>query len=666
MAMQSSVSEELKSVVNGKNSPFHDSILQHTKDLVEMSRRKMCNYYVKWDQYDEVYRGIKQEDKQDAAAKNRKEPTKMVVPTAHSQIQTFIAFAYAMLTQKEYFYELLGLSPEDSNAARFAEAAMQRDLDHNKFYPKLYQFLLDAARFGVAVYKTSWVEETQFVDEDVPAKTLSFLGMNMTVRSRKTNRVEKVKYQGNKIVNISPYRFFPDPRMPISRFQEGEFVASEDEYSYVDLKQMEQEGLVVGVDDIPNMNTQANPDRRNNSRLFNVEFAQSDAKAMPPGQSKGCFMITEAQVKIVPSKFELSNGKKLGDEEYPVKYLVWYANDQKVIRCEPLNYLHDEFTYSVGEFTPDMNRFLNDGLSSIIDSLQDVISWMINSHITSVRKVISNFLIVDPDSVEMSDIKERRPIIRLKAGAARSGIDRWIKQLQVNDVTQGHVSDADVLQKLVQLTTGINDNLLGQFHTGRRSATEARNVGSSAASRLKMIVSNIYFSALEPLGRQMLSNLRDGLTEQTFVRMFGTDADPMSYMVLKRVNRQNLVGDYDFQTFDGTLPSEKSYMAETLQEVLVALLSNPNAIPLLGFDPKALMMEILRLKGIRHPQRFSLANPQLAMQALQLIYGQANAQPNQPAGPSQNGTNGSPAQVAPRPGISMGAGNPEAGSNGAY
>lgn len=637
------ISEVSENLSQKEQSPFQVAMLQHCKDLVDLSRKKMSSYYDKWDQFDLTYRGMKCEDKQDKQARERKEPTKMVVPVAHAQVQTFVAFSYAMLTQREFFFELLGLSPEDSKAARFAEAAMQRDLDHNKFYPQLYQFLLDVARFGIGVMKCSWAEETQMVSQDVPAKKLSFLGLSMTYKQAKQNMVERIKYQGNKTQNVSPYRFFPDPRVAISRFQEGEFVASEDEMTYVDLKQLEKDGVVSGVDQIPRMSKQANPDRQSNSRLNNVQFDEV-TNMQAQGQSLGTYIVTEVELKLVPNKFFLSEGKPLGPEDFPVKYLVWYANDARVIRCEPLNYLHDEFTYILGEFGPDMNRFLNDGLMELIDSLQDVISWMINSHITSVRKVIQNYLVVDPDSVEMSDLKERRPVIRLKNGAARSGVDRWIKQLTVNDVTQNHIADADVLQKLVQLTTGINENLLGQFHGGRRSATEARNVSTSAAARLKMIVQNLWFSSLEPLGRQMLSNLRDGLTQQTFVRMFGSDADPLSYMTLKRVTREDLVGDYDFQVFDGTLPSEKGYTADTLTEILTALLSNPNAIPLLGMDPKLLMYEILRLKGVRHPQRFALQNPMMAAQVLQMIYATSTAAGQNGApgagNPQQNGTAG--------------------------
>jgi hypothetical protein len=285
-----------------------------------------------------------------------------------------------------------------------------------------------------------------------------------------------------------------------------------------------------------------------------------------------------------------------------------------------------------------------------------VISWFINSHITSVRRTIQNQLVVDPAGVNMEDLKNRKPIIRLQPEASRSGVERWIKQLQVNDVTANHIGDATALHNLIQVVTGINENMLGQFHGGRRSATEARNVTTSAASRLKMYAALLYTSSLEPLGRQMLSNLRDGLTAQAYVRMFGTASTGETFQTFKAVTRDQLVGNYDFGLFDGTLPSEKGYHAEVLTEVLLALLGNPQAIMLTGLDPKTIMFEVLRLKGIKFPERFAIQNNMGAGQQMAGILPQLQAQM---AAGQQGNVNGN-GTVPPN-----GRANPTAGGEGA-
>lgn len=636
-----------------EKSQDHLALLGHCKNVVRMSRQHMQRKYADWDRYDEVYRGIRMQDTEDKKAKEKKAPAKMVVPLGFAQLQTFAAFLQLTYTQREYFYELIGASPEDFKAAEVGQALLQRDLDYNNWNGILNQYLIDVGRFGIGIIKCHWVEETQWVDVDVPAKTLSFLGLSLNYSSAKTERVQRVKYQGNKLMNVTPYRFFPDPRLPMSRFQEGEFVASEEEYTYADLKQREAEGQVAGIDFIEPFKDPS--ELRRASRFGFIDVMKQQEVAIKT-DSKPPICITEIIIKLIPAKFKL-DGKPIGPEDYPVKYLIWYANDARIVRIEPFNYIHDQFPYAVGEMHPDINHFLNGGLSEVIDELQDTISWFINSHITSIRRTIQNTLIVDPSGIVMDDLKNHRPVIRLQPDASRSGVERWVKQLDVRDATGSHVDNALALKQLMEVTTGINENLLGQFHGGRRSATEARNVTMSAGSRLKVIGSLLFTGSLEKLGRQMLSNLRDGLSVDTFVRMFGTAADGTKFQLFKKINRNDLVGDYDFAVFDGTQPSEKGYLADVLIEILTVLIQNPQIIMIVGIDPRAVLLEVMRMKGIKYPERFLIQNQtdagaQLALQQMNMFNG--NQQPGTPNGVQSDGQTGT---AKPTPGMAAAPSN---------
>jgi len=635
MPMDEKVKKQL-----GQTEPtaFHASLLAHCVKLVDDSRSKMNQYYAEWDRHDDIYRGNKPQgdDKTDRKTTAKNEPKKMVVPISHSQIQTFVAFGYSLLFQREHFFELVALEPDMERSRKIGEALLQRDLDYNNAYGVVYQALTDMGRFGICVGKCSWVEETQMVDITTPEKKFSFLGMQVTTAAAKVSKERKIKYQGNKISNVSPYRFFPDHRLPLTRFQEGEFCASEDEYGYATLKQMEVDGLITGVDAIMDMQSTKATKFRQSSRLSSVGFTDTER---PLGTSKGNCVVTEIEVKLVPKSFMLDDGTPMGPEDYPIKYLVWYANDNRIIRCEPLSYNHDQFTFFCHQYTPDIHRFISEGIAGVIEQLQDVITWFINSHITSVRRVMQNVLIVDPGSVEMEDLRQRRPVIRMKPGVARLGMDRFVHQLQLQDVTQNHMADSEMLQRIVQMVTGVNDNALGQFYKGRRSAQEARNVSSGTASRLKMAISLFYYGGLKQLGSQMLSNLRQGLTAETFVRVFGLSEDPslLDYMQFAKVSNADLVGDFDFAVFDGTLPSEKFYAADTLQELFTMLASNPVLMVQLGYDLGAILTKILELRGINHPQQFKLSETQkqLALQQMMMAESIGQQQTQQP--PSSNG-----------------------------
>lgn len=626
-----------------KVSEWHQALLSHCVDLTNMSKRKMSNRYEEWRIANDTYRGLAEPDEKDEKAQARGEPIKMVVPMTFAQVQTFVAFCVSLFTQREKTFELVGVSEEDHKAAKLGEALLQRDLIKNQFEARLYQLALDVARFGVGILKTSWVEETEmkYVQKakGVVSKMFSWIS-----GQDQYGMEETVKFQGNSIVNVSPFRFYPDTRLPISRFQEGEFVSSEEVFTMVQLKQMQKDGQVAGVKWVEpyTKNAFARVEQMEGNKEVDDVSASTIAANSP-----GSIVLTECQVKIVPSEF-LINDEPMGEADSPEIWNVWYVNGERIVKAEPMGYSHNLFSYDLAEYTPDMHNQINDGLATTIDNLQSVITWLINSHIASVRKTIQNWLVYNPEAIMVEDISERRPGIRIKPAYANQPIDKHIKQLDVHDVTASHMGDAQMLQTLVQTVTGINDNALGQFHSGRRSATEARNVNSATASRLKMHALLIWRTCLEPMGRKMISNHQQGLTAETFVKVQGANADPAQFANFVKITQKDLVGDYDFEIFDGTLPSERGERAMAIEEFLITMMKAPQMAPVIGFDPVRLVKEWMELRGIRNPERFlmdAVRQRELVAQ-VQTMYGQG--QPNAdaagvPAGADQGiepGTSG--------------------------
>jgi hypothetical protein len=627
MAANKFVMDDLK---QKEVSSFHQQMLDKCKLLLRMSRDHMVKYYGKWDSYNDTYRGIRQRDDKDIKARERREPEKMVVPLTYAQVQTFAAFCFLLFTQNPTFFEINGSGIEDWKASKIAEAVLQRDLLYNNYYSKLYQWLLDIGRFGIGIFKHYWVRETQrstsmtqpeqqaavdMVSQGSVASTFAGAPMPEAAPTGQVNSTTttKTKYLGNRIVNISPYRWFPDPRVPISRFQEGEFCCSEEDVSRIWLKQMEVDGMFYGTEFIPRMPTEEWQRRKETTRTNLIALDATGAGQVGESPKDGVVM-SEIQINVVPKEWKIDN-EPIGPEDYPVKYVVVIGNDSRIIKCEPLGYEHNEFTYSATEMSPDQHQFLNAGFAETIDQLQDTVTWLINAKITSTRKTIQNFLVVDPEGVEMKDLADRNPVIRLKKGMARSGVDRWIKQLTITDVTQNHLKEADILQGLIELVTGINENALGQYSSGRRSATQTQAVNQGGSSRLRMIAHVIYSSCLDPMARNLLSNLRDGLDEPQLVRVMGLQTiQPVSpyavnsgnFAQFLTVDKSDLIGNYDFDLMDATLPSDKQRLAGIYQEILQECIQNPQGMALFGIDPRALFQEILELNGVKNPERFLL------------------------------------------------------------
>jgi hypothetical protein len=270
-----------------------------------------------------------------------------------------------------------------------------------------------------------------------------------------------------------------------------------------------------------------------------------------------------------------------------------------------MDYAHNQFTYDVGQYSADQHRLVNEGLGELLAPIQDVAAFMINSRVTSVRKMIDNKLLARPEFIEMKDLENRSPVIRTKPGAPLGSIDQFLHQLKLQDVTLAHISgDVPMLWQMAKDATGIGDNVMGSYSSGRRDATQARAVNAGAAGRLKTIALVLWETLFDPLAQKMLINAQAGLSLEEFQKILGEDADEVRFAQFNK-RAEGIVEAYDFKVFDGTSPTEKGFMAQSMQELLLGLFQNPMAMQMLQFPPfRALLTEIATLRGIKHPERF--------------------------------------------------------------
>jgi hypothetical protein len=590
--------ERIRKELSEPNSAFESDFRAHCQSLIDLSYDYMAdNYHGQWQKNIDSYKAQRRTDEKDRKAMARGEPRKMILPMTYSQVDTFVSFCYTLFTQKDMFYELLANGAEDELAKTIAESVLERDLTSSNWYgDKLTQFLKDVAVFDLGIIKHTWANETKLTQQSY---------IDEATGATQVEDVEETVFQGNRLYCINPFRFFPDPRMPVTQFQDGEFVGSVSEYSKHQLRRMEQEGKIVGLDFVSKM-SEDQFDRKWLSLTFDqysTYYKQGWQGVNPP------YALTEIQLNIIPADWTLEDGKPLGPETQVVKYVAWILNDQRLVFLSPLNYPHDQFTYDVAVYDYDQNAFLGVSLAELLETLQDTATWFVNSRITSVRKVIDNRLIVDPKGIEMNDLKSRSPVIRLKPAMAGFGVQNMVTQLNLQDVTTNHLSDVQFLEQASSRATGITENLMGLFATGRRSASEARAVNSNATARLKKIAAGIWQNGLRPLGQKLLTNLRSGMDATQLVRIIGevrfieNIAGVQQFM---HIDRSHFDASFDFRIFDGTLPSEKNLIAEGLGEMLQTLLQAPQLIEMFGLNLQELFFEYLRMKGIRNVERFRL------------------------------------------------------------
>lgn len=606
MFSQEKINKLLK---EGRDSPLESALRNELNKFMKASSTKMQNYWANWENAQAKYAGVQPKDEDDKNSRAAGEPEKVLIPVTFAQVQTAACFLAGTFSQKERLYELKGQGPEDSKFTDALEVDLDYQVRKDKMLLKQYMFFVDVLKYGFGVMKVTWEERKCLmrIAKQVPqtspiGKLAAMFGMPAETTMKMEEAVEEVlQYEGNVLTNIAPYCFFPDPGLPVARFQEGSFVGHEELVSRASL--ISKEGkLYYGTKHIKNF-SKGSPEFDQRPRWFQQDFDPMSENR----DERNSVIFTEIQFTLVPKEWnekfkdaEIS----FGDEEVPVKFVACIANDDKVIRFERLNYLHGEYTYVIGEYLPDHTQHVSMGMADKIDELQQLQTWFINSHIANVKKVIRNQVVVDPSKVHTEDFTNGNTVVRLKGGAT-TDMDKVFRQLAVSDVTKGHVADADNLMSMIQLVTGVNDNALGAYSGGRRSAYEARQVNTGAALRLKLHGSVLWHQALEPLGQQMLANTRQSRSAETYNKIVGARAQEAPFEQTILADPNSIAGAYDFVPFDGTLPSEKQQFANQLSEILTTVLGNPNA-QALGLDPNKLLKKVAELYGMNNLGDFKM------------------------------------------------------------
>jgi hypothetical protein len=116
------------------------------------------------------------------------------------------------------------------------------------------------------------------------------------------------------------------------------------------------------------------------------------------------------------------------------------------------------------------------------------------------------------------------------------------------------------------------------------------------------------------LGKQFIANNRQDMDLETFQAIVGDN--PCGELINPQTNApwqtaeifalfqgdpQQIATDEHFFVYDGTLPSEKAYLAQSLQEIFIEMLQNPAIAQVMGYGPvqfRQLFQDIYNLRGV--------------------------------------------------------------------
>lgn len=596
------------------DSDLHKKILKAVIDRKLYSQGKMRVHYGRWNKADEDMAGYIPISQADSARQSKRDSqgkmdyVTLEVPYTYAIIASLHTYVSSVFLSRTPIYQVSARHGEGQDSVMAIEAAMDYQRQVAAHVPYLYHWFWDGCKYGIGIIGEYWDEQILRVARIVE-KEKKLLGVIGTGKTEKVRQIfEEIGYQGNRLYNIRPFDFFPDPRVPLYDFQNGEFCGRQvqvglsylqcEEYykKYFNIDMLvKTKGGMEGLDRYTSADIST--DLESSSSRVDRPYGSFDGTEATAG--KGFVTLLEMVVRINPAEWEL------GEKGKPEKWVFTVANERVVIGCRPLGLFHDRFPYSILETGFGSEAFIKDNTADHIRPLAQTLSWLFNTHMYNVRKAINDVRVVDPSKIVMKDAQRPQAggIIRLKPQFYGGDVRTAILQLQAQDVTINHLRDSQVVEQLIQRVGGINDNVMGIVaEGGRRTATETRAATGFSINRAKTI--SEYFSAIgfSDLTGRMINNTQGLMTIERKFAIAGSMLGDAKTFVM--VTPEALAGAYDFVPVDGTLPIDRLAQANFWKELLIQLGRNPQLA--MQWDLGGMLAHAMMLQGERNVNRFKI------------------------------------------------------------
>lgn len=542
-------------------SQFHDQLLAKIMERARASASVMQRRFDSWNQIDKAltaYMPLSEMEKAEKEQDSRR-PMSIVVPYSYAAMETILTYmVVAFLNDPIFKYE--GAGPEDEIGAILLQKVIENHVRKTKVALALHTFFRDGLSYGIGAVVATWEKK---YGKRMVAEQDGIWGMGGNFIDRGTTRtqVEALLHEGNKLVNIDPYLFLPDPNVPIHKLQEGEFVGWCEASNYNSILSEER-------DDETLFNGRYVKHIDGRSKLFWNDESGRELRVGRGGGTRGerkhlMDSVTRVVDKVNMYITLIPKEWKLGESEYPEKWFFQLAGDLVILKATPANLNHD--SYPIAVCAPDFDGYSITPLSriEITYGLQETLDWLFSSHVANVRKAINDMLIVDPYLVNMQDLENPAPgkLVRMRRAAWGRGVENAVKQLQVNDVTQNHIRDSGYIIEIINRVTGAHDGLQGFARRGsaEMSATESRGNQAGALSRLERIAKVVGLQGMYDISYLFAHHTQQLMEEDTYVSIIGEWEQVLQSVYGDKHTRVgvspfDLLVEYDVILKDGSIP----------------------------------------------------------------------------------------------------------------
>lgn len=588
----------------------HDRVRDAIRHRYDISVLKLTNSFKRWREAEDLFTFYLKESEADLKRRLEREMrgkqtyTTLVVPYSYAILMTAHTYWASVFLSRNPINQYTARHGETHDQVQAIEALIDYQVQVGEMIIPLFHWLMDMGKYGLGIIGNYWGEDVCMYSRIEQVPVVSDGGLPIPGKFEEKLISERVEgYTGNRIFNVRPYDFLPDPRVSVNNLQRGEFCGRQVWLTWTEISKRASNGEYFNIDALRKATPIENTREQGSVKIDLPEIETTDAAwGRPTPESRRSMDVHHAVEMVV----ELSPKEwGLGESSYPEKWAITLGNREVVMGCRPLGARHGRFPFFVMAYEPDPYSHSARGVMEITKPLNEVLTWLFNSRMYNVRQTLNGQSIVDQSRINVRDLLEGGPgkVIRVLPAAFGTDVRTAVSPLPIIDITRGHLNDAQFVMELLQRVSGATDNLMGTVHPGgRKTATEIRTSGAASINRLKVVAE--YNSALgfAPLAQVMLQNTQQHYDRPQKFRIAGDLLTPNTKFL--EVKPEEITGFYDFVPVDGTLPVDRFAQATLWKELLGIMAGIPQIA--MSYDIAGIFSWMAQLAGLKNINRFKI------------------------------------------------------------
>lgn len=546
------------------------------------------------------------------------------IPVCFAQADTAHAFLVGVfLIGNPVFSVIAPRKYED--AMTMMQALCARDQAMFGWVGNLSGCMLDAIKYNFCAAEVVW-----------KTKKVSSIVTDRSPQGKKTAIVESKEYEGNQIKTLDMYNVIFDQSVPPHQVHElGSYAGYFEPLNYIRAKTHLQEldpdyAIYRNVGDALSgargcSNETYVPSIRRDGQTYDTDDWSSywgNSAKNAEGNYKGRYELLTVYCRIIPQEYGVSNIQNSGT---PAIWKLEWLNGA-LIYAEPLTNVHSFLPIVIGMAMQDKLGMQTKSFAENVMDLQDGTTSLINGTLASLRRAVADRALYDPTRVSPQDVNAPIPEAKIpvKMSMHQKTLEEAYKQIPFNDsATPYFLQNFQVLNGLIEVTTGMNRASQGNFQKGNKTMTEFETVMNKSDARSQKMAINLETNFYAPIKHMVKCNyIQYAVREE----LQSPDKDSQDTVQVDPQTLRDAI--LAFEVSDGTMPNDKLANNDVLVAAINTIAQQPDLS--LEYDVGGIIVHLLKTKGTDLSQ-FKRTPDQQAQYA-QLQQARAAQLPGQPAG----------------------------------